>query len=178
MSHKLQVSLVPLAMSQHRTSGFPSPPINDQSTTGRILQEILPCQGCGGFDCWSFCAGPGPVILIYDSEGHGMQHDHWQYRERSSGPSRTRQTRNQNHRNGLREAENPQSYQNVHDMSRTILEDGSVSFDLGNAWIEANNKSGSGKVWRTPSKNPSMVDHNLILAEAETLPQGSYPPGE
>ena len=80
-----------------------------------------------------------------------------QYQTPSWGPSRDQ------NRNGFHEAEPLYHNQIYHESSGTILEGSSTGFDTGHAWIEANDKTGSGKVWKTPSKNSltRMVDRNL-----------------
>ena len=145
--YKLQISLVPMNQRQtsHRSVYSSPSPI--------ILQELLPCQCCGGFFNCPFCVSAVPVG--YQGMAPNQQYQHHQYRERSSGPSR-----NQN-RNGYHKAETLYRNHIVHESSRTVLHDGSTGFDLGHPRIDANNKTGKGKVWRTPSKNPLMIDRNL-----------------
>jgi hypothetical protein len=76
-------------------------------------------------------------------------------REPSSGPIRNRNEK------GLRKAEAPKPNHLKHESSWTTPFGGSTGIDPGHAWTGAIDKTGGGKVWRTPSKNPSMIDRNL-----------------
>ena len=66
-------------------------------------------------------------------------------------------------RNGrFRQAEAPlPRYQKIHGSIRTVAEDWSFGIDSGRAWIGTDENPGTGTVWRTPSKNPLIVDRNL-----------------
>jgi hypothetical protein len=77
-------------------------------------------------------------------------------RASSSGPSRNRNGR------GFRKAEPPYPNQSKHAPSGRIGEDRSTGTNPRHARIGASNNTGVGKVWRTPSKNPFMIDRNLI----------------
>ena len=120
------------------------PTIPDQNLPTIILEEYLACPwpGCGLF----FHEGcPHGVVT-----GPGMQH-----REPSSGPSRTNRTQ-------FRKAEPQQQYHYLRESSGAIsVEDASIGFNPGQAWIGANDYTRGGKVWRTPSKNSWMVNRNL-----------------
>ena len=145
--YKLQISLVPI--NQRQTG----PRYVHSSPSPIIMQEILPCQCCGGFFSCPFCVSAVPIG--YQGMAPSQQYQQDQYQERSSGPSR-----NQN-RNGHHKAETLYSNHLAHESSGTVLHDGFTGFNLGNPRIDANDRSGKGKVWRTPSKNPLMIDRNL-----------------
>ena len=118
---------------------------------------------------WAWCNseglyGPSP----YSSPVYGETAQYWpgsyhwqqQYNAPSLGPSDSGPSHNKPQQ--FRKAEHQYKYQRTHELSGRIPEDRSTGTDLGHAQIGAKNKSGGGKVWRTPSKNPLMVDRNLI----------------
>ena len=156
--HVIQLSLVPMSQQQ------PLPP--PTSVNPFIIQQLLESQAnimpwCEGFYGLPFCAGP-----VY--QAMAQQHQH-QYRARSSGPSRSQ------HSKRFRKAETQYRHHNIHELSGMIAEDHSTGTHPGHAWIGANDNTGVGKVWRTPSKNPLMVDCNLNLADTDkTIQQRSF----
>ena len=85
---------------------------------------------------WPFWAGP---MLVY-------QHHQDQYNQ---------------HINRYSGTESQYAYQYKHESIGTIGEDRSTGIHPGHARIDANFDTGVGEVWRTPSKNPLMVDRNL-----------------
>ena len=97
-----------------------------------------------------FSAGPVDQGMVLT---HVTQHQYYQ------APTRSRGSR----RNGrFRQAEAPlPHYQVTHGSSRTVAEDWSFGINPGHAWIGTNDNPGNGTVWRTPSKNPLIVDRNL-----------------
>ena len=116
------------------------------------------------------CAASGPVCPpVYPShwQGPGMdQHaqahaGEYYYgapsmdRLGSHGPSRKQRKR-------FHKAEPPYPNQSEHESSGTIREDRSIGVNPGMAWIGTGNKPGVRKVWRTPSKNPLIVDCDLL----------------
>ena len=130
-TRKLQYSLVPT--------------IPDQNLPTIILQEQFACPWCGFFINEGCCHGvaSGPVY-------QGIQQ-----LEKSSGPSRTPTNQTE-----FRKAEPQQLYQPVRESSGAIsVEDTSIGFNPGQAWIGANDYTRGGKVWRTPSKN-----HGWLIA--------------
>ena len=138
------------AFPTNQQQNLPPPPSGYYPVT-YYYQQLFPCQWCGSFYCSPFCAGR----IVYQDMTQQYQHQD-QYRDPSWGPIR----RNQN-QNGFRDAEAPVPNQYIHESSGTILGDGSTGIDPGMAWIGANDKTGGGKVWRTPSKIPLIVDSNL-----------------
>ena len=114
----------------------------------------------GGFSESSFRISAGPVTPpVYQgmAPGHHWQPQHQYQRAPSSGPSRARQHRRSS------KAEPPYHYHLTHESSGTIGEDRSTGVYPGHAQIgTSRNKSGIGKVWRTPSKNPLIVECDLI----------------
>jgi hypothetical protein len=97
-----------------------------------------------GFNGMSLCAAP-----VY--QGMAQQH---QYRAPNSGPSRNQRSK------GSRKAEAQHSYNFSHESSETIAGDRSTGIYPSHARIGASDNTGASKVWRTPSRNPSMADHN------------------
>ena len=77
------------------------------------------------------------------------------YQAPSSGPSQYQ------HINRFSGTEPQNSSHNIHESNGTIGEDSSTGIHPGHAQIGANFGTGVGEVWRTPSKNPLMVDRNL-----------------
>jgi len=141
--YKLQLFLVPV--NQPHSINFPPSPSPLAPRAPIILREVLPCEWCERLQCSPFCAGTGPVPITYQEMPQLYEHDSDHYQEPSSGPDR---------HNRNKKAESPKPYQYKHESLGTNLEDGSIGVALGHAWIDANNKTGSGKVWRIPSKNP------------------------
>jgi hypothetical protein len=94
---------------------------------------------------------------------HDQYPSHWQpeYRAQrppSSGPIRTSKQRSER----FREAEAQYANHTTHESSGKVAKNRSTGTDPGMAWIGANNNPRVGKVWRTPSENPSlMADRNL-----------------
>ena len=135
------------------------------------LQAVaMPCCQCRSFYGFplTFCACQCHVVYPGTRIAHWWQHQlEYQYcRLPSSGPSR-----NQN-RIGSREAEALYRNQLIHESSGMVLEDRSTGVDPGYARIGANDKTGGGEVWRTPSKNALTVDHNLTYRKNPTT--GGY----
>ena len=132
--YKLQISLVPLYPNLQR----------------QILDEQPPCMWCGGFfcNCAAFSSGY-TGSLLYQGMGQPQQF------EPSPGPSRWQ------NQNELRKAESPYFFNQRHESSGAFSGEGSTGFyPGGQAWTVAKN-SGNEKVWRTPSKNPFIVDRNF-----------------
>ena len=148
--YKLQLSLVPTNTSRWQRPSAPEAPII-------LLEEVLPCERCTTLRCSGspFCSGHGPEHVVYRSP-MAVDNSRPYQREPSSGPQR----RNRN-KQGLHEAEASKPNQFTHESSETVSYDGSIGIDLGHAWINANNETGKGKVWRTPSKNSLTIDRNL-----------------
>ena len=115
-------------------------------------------------------AASGPVCPpVYPSQGPGMD-PHAQAGEYYGTPSSSTD-RLGSHGRGLsrkqrkrfHKAEPPYHYHVKHESSGTIGEDRSTGVYPGHARIgTSRNKSGIGKVWRTPSKNPLIVECDLI----------------
>jgi hypothetical protein len=149
---------------------LPPPP----SINPFIMQQLLELQA--NAMPWSevfyglpFCTGP-----VY--QGMAQQHQH-QYRAPSSGPCRNQRSK------GSRKAEAQFLFHISHESSGTIAGDRSTSIHPGYARIGANNNTGAQKVWRTPSRNPLMADHNSthrcgrnrITGIVLAVPGGSVP---
>ena len=77
-------------------------------------------------------------------------------------PSLAGPSRNQRKLERFRKAE-PSHNNHSYKSPGTMAEDCSTGADTGHAWIGANNSddAGIGKVWRTPTKNPLIVDQDL-----------------
>ena len=147
--HKLQLSELAMDPRNHQRQPLPIPFVNPF-----VMQQLLESQAntmlwCEGFHGLPFCAGPvyGPA---YHGMAHWQQHQH-QYRIPSSGPSRNQ------HSKGFRKAEALYKYHLLHELSGTIAEDRFTGIDPGYAWTGANDNTGVGKVWRTPSRNPINI---------------------
>ena len=106
-----------------------------------------PCLWCAATYGFPLCLGH--QILVPTRTQH-YQHD----QSPSSGPHWNQQQR-------FHQAEAQLPNQNTHGPSRTVAEDRSFGIDSGHAWIGADDRPGIGTVWRTPSKNPLIVDCNL-----------------
>ena len=75
-------------------------------------------------------------------------------------PPSSRRSRNQR-KKWSRKTEHPLPNQVKHESSGAVFYNRSTGVDPGDAQIDASNNPGTGKVWRTPSKNPLMADCNL-----------------
>ena len=109
-----------------------------------IIQQPLELQTNNipwreGFYGLPFCTGP-----VY--QGMAQQHQ-YQYRAPSSGPRRNQRGK------GFRKAEAQDSFNVLHESSRTIAGDRSTGIHPGYAQIGANNNTGAEKVWKTPPRN-------------------------
>lgn len=133
------------------------------SMTPFIMQQLLELQAytmlCEGFNGLSLCAG-----LVY--QGMDQQHQ-YQYRTPSSGPIRNRRSR------GFRQTEPQHPFNYIHESSGTVIGDRSTGIYPGHARIDASNNTRAGKVWRAPSRNPSMTDQLNPANADETIQQGS-----
>ena len=85
------------------------------------------------------------------------------------------------HRTGRTQAEAPHNYPFKREFLWAVVEDGATGIHLGQAWKGANNNPRGGKVWRSPSKNPLMVDPsrtnlNLFLQNRQNTVRGQCSP--
>ena len=110
-----------------------------------------PCVWCMATYGLLLCIGH-QIIVPTQNQQYPSQH----YQSLNWGP---RPSRNQHQR--FRQAETPVHHQITHGSSRTDAEDRSFGINSGHAWIGADDRPGIGMVWRTPSKNPLIVDCNL-----------------
>ena len=111
---------------------------------------------CGGFYLMPFDGGPQVVPQgVPAATEQQNQSQYYQEAPSSAGPR-------QNQRKRFRKAE-PSHNNQSHESPGTMAEDRSTGVDTGHAWIGANNSddAGMGKVWRTPTKNPLIVDQDL-----------------
>ena len=155
----LQFSNLKMSMDpRNQRQPLPPPP----SINFFIIQQPLELQANNvpwreGFYSLPFCSCPA----IH--QGIDQQHRS-QYRAPSSGPRRNQR------RKGFSEAEAQDFFNRLHESSRTIAGDRSTGIHPGYAQIGANNNTGAEKVWKTPSRNPLMADHNSNPAdENETI---------
>jgi hypothetical protein len=117
-----------------------------------LMQQLL--QSPANAMPWCFYSLPFCPVPVYQEIAQQNQD---QYRTpKNSGPSRKQ------HKKRFHKAEPLHPYQHIHESSRTIRKDRSTGTNLGHAGIGASNNTRVGKVWRTPSKNPIMIDRNLI----------------
>ena len=89
-----------------------------------------------------------------------------QYQAPSAGPSS--QARIQRTRRFRQAGSQYTSNHYRHASSGTIEEDRSTGINPGYGWISANKEAGVGQVWRTPPKNPLIVDRNLTKQALST----------
>ena len=147
-----------LAMVQTNPAGQ-HPPLPLQllvSADADTMQQLLMLQAmpwCGGFYFMPYDAGPQVA-----PQGVPAATEQQKYQEAPS--SAAGQSRNQRKR--FRKAE-PTHCNQYDESPGTMAEDRSTGVDTGHAWIGTNNADDAriGKVWRTPTKNPLVVDHNL-----------------
>ena len=118
-------------------------PYTPQPTSPLPLAEV--CYSCGHSICTTYCEGQLRRLGFTKNK----------QASRAPGPSQ-----NQHRIVGPREAETLQRHQIPHVASETISGDGYTGARPGRTWIGANEDAGRGEVWRTPSKNPLMADHN------------------
>ena len=143
--YKLRCSLVPIYEPIDAAHFLPEVILNERL--------VLPCPSCGipSLLCQSQCSGSpaGPVLPVYQGMDQSRRRhpSRIQVTEPSLGQNRTE----------FREAEFPNHYKISHESSRVIPEDSSSGSYPGQARKGANDKTGVGKVWRTPSKNPLMA---------------------
>jgi hypothetical protein len=151
---KPQLFAVPTNHWQQQPPPFVNPFMHWQQLLSLQSQaNIMPWCEPEDFYGLSFCP-------VYPSQGmaqHWQHHDqHQQYqaqRPPSSGPSRT----SKQHRR-IHKAEALYTNHNKHELSGKVTENRSTGTDPGTAWISANDNSRVGKVWRTPSENPLIID--------------------
>ena len=166
--YKIQLAAVP---RDQLLSPIPLPlQIFVDLSTLECLQELQATPWCGGFCVMPLDDGPvfpGTQVVSESSSDAGLVHqgmqvdaEHWenedQYRAPKSGPSPSR-----NQRKRFRKAEAPSLHHSEHESPGTMAEDRSTGIDPSMAWISAKDDAGVGKVWRTPSENPLIVDRNL-----------------
>ena len=129
------------------------------SADADTMQQLLMLQAmpwCGGFYLMPHDAIP--QVVPQEVPAATEQQNENQYQEAPSsaaGPSR-------NQRKRFRKAE-PTHNNHSYESPGMMAEDHSAGVDTGHAWIGTNNADDAriGKVWRTPTKNPLIVDHNL-----------------
>jgi hypothetical protein len=159
--YKLQLCLVQVETATNQQPLPPPIPLNPF-----IMQQLLESQA--NTMPWRVDSTP----IQYQGMAQENQHQHPSQYQQSSGPSR-HQRRNK----GFRKAE-PQYRNHIkHESSGTITGDRSTG-NPGHARIGASDDTGVGKVWRIPSRNPFMVDHNSNPADVddEAIRQGSSEP--
>ena len=115
-----------------------------------VLGERLTCPLCGILLCKCVGFGDGPPSHF-----------------RKPTTRATRGTGNHE----FRKAEAPNHFHSKLESSGPVVEDGSIGIYPGQARIAANDDPRSGKVWRTPSKNPLMIGRtNLTLQNWKKKP--------
>ena len=113
-----------------------------------------PCQWCMDVNGFPLCVGhivPSPIQPQYQDPSqqyYQLPIQEYQSRSPSWGLQRFHRAEapKHNHKPGS---------------SRIVTEDWSFGIDSGHTWIGADESPGIGMVWRTPSKNPLIVDRNL-----------------
>ena len=129
------------------------------SADADTMQHLLTLQAmpwCGGFYLMPYDAGPQVVPQGVPAASEQQNKSQYQEAPSLAGPSR-------NQRKRFRKAEPSHNDNQYYESPGTMAEDRSTGVDTGHAWIGANNTNDAriGKVWRTPTKNPLIVDHNL-----------------
>ena len=117
-----------------------------------VMQQLLQSQANAMSQFYGLPSYAGPADQGM-APTQQIQHQYY-HRAPTSGPRR-------NQRGGFREAEPLHPNQFLYESSRTVADGRSTGIDPGNAWINSNDNPRVRKVWRTPSKNPLFVDHNL-----------------
>ena len=148
--HKPQRSVSELTLDPRYQRQPLPPPHSVNPFVMQYLLELLQANTipwCEDFYGSPFCGGP-----VYQEMAQQNQH---QYRAPSPGPSRNQRSK------GSRKTEAQYLYNNLHESSGTIAgDDRSTGIHPDHARIGASNNTGAGKVWRTPSRDPLMADHN------------------
>ena len=137
---------------------LPPPPfvqINPLTLHWQVLESASLASNtpwCGeGFNDWS--SPYGPVGMAPTRNLHHQYPNQYYQAPSSSGPSRN----GRQHSRGFRQAGAPYTKQSKHVSPRTIA-DRSTGIYRGMTQIAAEDETGVEQVWRTPSKNPLMVD--------------------
>ena len=118
-----------------------------------------PCQWCMDMNGLPFCVGhivPSRFqqYLAPSQQYYQLPIQEYQSRSPSWGPCRNQHQR-------FHWAEAPSHNHKKPGSSRRVAEDCSFGIDSGHACIGADESPGIGMVWRTPPKNPLIVDRNL-----------------
>ena len=121
---------------------------------------LSPCQWCMDMNGSPFCVGhivPSRFqqYLAPSQQYYQLPIQEYQSRSPSWGPCRNQHQR-------FHWAEAPSHNHKKPGSSRRVAEDCSFGIDSGHACIGADESPGIGMVWRTPPKNPLIVDRNLF----------------